>query len=221
MYEIAYFRFPVCLWRKKELQRSPGPPKTNLKIRPKTPKIHFKNAQLSQIYIRGTRKTLISPPSKIKWKSELYNRMFFLSPCAYRAPMVARAVKKILKLHQKNSKNYSKTVSGPQLGCPDELEDNLMRVWKLRSSSTTSEQQRSTTRSHRTSIFNFCVPRRRHPRQVEPYLTVIWKTVQGESGPFLENASHLWSADFLTKFSALPTTYATIGGAFESWARAW
>ena len=35
---------------------------------------------------------------------------------------------------------------------------------------------------------NFCVPRRRHPRQVEPYLTVIWKTVQGESGPFLETA---------------------------------
>ena len=44
---------------------------------------------------------------------------------------------------------------------------------KLRSSSTTSDQQRSTIRSHRTSVFNFCVPRRRHPRQVEPYLTVI------------------------------------------------
>ena len=98
----------------------------------------------------------------------------------------------------KDSTFFSRTVSGPQLGCPDELEDNLMRVWKLRSSSTTSEQQRSTIRSHRTSVFNFCVPRRRHPRQVEPYLTVIWKTVQGESGPFLENASHLWSAYFLS-----------------------
>ena len=66
MHEIAVFRFPVRLWRKKEPQWSPGPPKTELKMHPKAPKIHNKNAQLSQIYIPGTRKTLISPPSKIK-----------------------------------------------------------------------------------------------------------------------------------------------------------
>ena len=64
----------------------------------------------------------------------------------------------------KNSKFFSRTVSGPQLGCPDELWDNLMRVWKLRSSYKTSEQQRSTIGNHRTSIFNFCVPQRRHAR---------------------------------------------------------
>ena len=66
VYEIAVFRFPVCLWRKKELQRSPGPPKTELKMHPKAPKIHYKNAQFSQIYKRGTRKSLISSLSKIK-----------------------------------------------------------------------------------------------------------------------------------------------------------
>ena len=74
--------------------------------------------------------------------------MFFVSPSAYRAPMVARVVQKILKIDQKTTKNYSRTVSGPQLGRPDELWDNLMRVLKLRSSSTTSEQQRSTIGNH-------------------------------------------------------------------------
>ena len=71
MYEIAVFRFPVCLWRKKELQRSPGPPKTELKMHPKAPQIHYKNAQVSHIYTPGTRKSLISSLSKIKWKYEL------------------------------------------------------------------------------------------------------------------------------------------------------
>ena len=91
--------------------------------------------------------------------------MFFLSQYAYRAPMVVRAVKKILKIHQKNSKIYSKTVSGPQLGCPDELGDVRMRVLKLRSSSTTSTQQRSTICSHRPCNLDFCAPRRRHARR--------------------------------------------------------
>ena len=80
--------------------------------------------------------------------------------------------KKYWKLIKKQQ-FFSRTVSGPQLGCPDELWDNLMRVWKLRSSSTTSTQQRSMIRSHRTSILKFCVPRRRHPRQVDPDLTLI------------------------------------------------
>ncbi len=53
IYEIAVFRFPVCLWRKKELQRSPGPPKTELKMHPKTPKIQYQNAQFSQITHTG------------------------------------------------------------------------------------------------------------------------------------------------------------------------
>ena len=99
--------------------------------------------------------------------------MFFVSPYAYRAPTIARVVKKIMKIYQKTTTKFFKTVSGPQLGRPDELEGNRMRGLKLRSSSTTSEQQRSTIGNHSTSILNFCVPRRRHPRQVEPYLTVI------------------------------------------------
>ena len=101
--------------------------------------------------------------------------------------------KKYWKLIKKQRKNYSRTVSGPQLGRPDELWDNLMRVLKLRSSSTTSEQQRSTIGNHWTSIWNFCVPRRRHPRQVEPYLTVIEQKFFHVQWPFLENARHLRS----------------------------
>ena len=66
MYEIAVFRFPVRLWRKKEPQWSPGPPKTELKMHPKAPKLHYKNAQVSHIYTPGTRKSLISSLSKIK-----------------------------------------------------------------------------------------------------------------------------------------------------------
>ena len=90
--------------------------------------------------------------------------MFFISPCAYRAPMVARAVQKILKIYLKTTKKFSRTVSGPQLGRPDELWGNLMRVLKLRSSSTTSTQQRSTICSHRPCILDLCAPRRRHAR---------------------------------------------------------
>ena len=83
--------------------------------------------------------------------------------------------KKLPKMDQKTAKFYSKTVSGPQLGRPDELGGDRMRVLKLRSSYKTSEQQRSTIDNHRTCIWNFCAPRRWHPRQVEPYLTVIWQ----------------------------------------------
>ena len=103
--------------------------------------------------------------------------MFFTSRCAYRAPVVARAVQKILKIDQKTASFFSRTVSGPQLGRPDELWGNLMRVLKLRSSSTTSTQQRSTICSHRPCILDFCAPRRRHARRrARP--TLPWPTLK-------------------------------------------
>ena len=53
---------------------------------------------------------------------------------------------------------------GPDLTTPDESEGDTMRIRKLRSSSTTSEQQLSTSHSHPPSILHFCAPRgRRHP----------------------------------------------------------
>ena len=55
--------------------------------------------------------------------------------------------------------------------------DNLMRVLKLRSSSTTSTQQRSTICSHRPCILDFCAPRRRHARRrARP--TLPWPTLK-------------------------------------------
>ena len=57
------------------------------------------------------------------------------------------------------------TLSDPDLSCPDELGDVRMRVLKLRSSSTTSTQQRSTICSHRPCNLDFCAPRRRHARR--------------------------------------------------------
>ena len=143
--------------------------------------------------------------TKINRKCDVRNRIFSIPgvPMAQKwsfngRPKCPQNRPESAPLTRRRAPNDPKTLRNLVLSTPDELEDNLMRVLKLRSSSTTSEQQRSTIRSHRTSVFNFCVPRRRHPRQVEPYLTVIWKTVQGESGPFLENASHLWSAYFLS-----------------------
>ena len=51
---------------------------------------------------------------------------------------------------------------GPDLTTPDESEGDTMRIRKLRSSSTTSGQQLSTSHNHPPSILHFCAPRRRH-----------------------------------------------------------
>ena len=48
---------------------------------------------------------------------------------------------------------------GPDLTTPDESEGDTMRIRKLRSSSTTSEQQLSTSHNHPPSILHFCAPR--------------------------------------------------------------
>ena len=53
----------------------------------------------------------------------------------------------------------SKTVSDPYLSSPDELEGDNMRVLKLRSSSTTFEQQQSTNHSHQPQFSSFCASR--------------------------------------------------------------
>ena len=53
----------------------------------------------------------------------------------------------------------SKTVSNPYLSSPDELEGDNMRVFKLRSSVTTFEQQQSTNHIHQARISNFSASR--------------------------------------------------------------
>ena len=53
----------------------------------------------------------------------------------------------------------TKTVANPDLTTPDELEDDNMRVLKLRSSSTTFEQKESTNHIHQARILNFCASR--------------------------------------------------------------
>ena len=94
--------------------------------------------------------------------------------------------KKLPKMDQKTAKFYSKTVSGPQLGRPDELGGDRMRVLKLRSSYKTSEQQRSTIGNHRTCIWNFCAPRRR-PVRASNCATSFLRGAAGMIGGWLCN----------------------------------
>ena len=70
-------------------------------------------------------------------------------------------------INPETAKTHPKTVSGPDLSTPGESEGDAMRIRKLRSSSTTSEQQLSTSHSHPPSILHFCAPRGRH-RPVTP-----------------------------------------------------
>ena len=70
---------------------------------------------------------------------------------------------------------------GPDLTTPDESEGDTMRIRKLRSSCTTSEQQLSTSHSHPPSILHFCAPRGRHPATAAP---------EQKRTPVNKNANH-------------------------------
>ena len=55
-----------------------------------------------------------------------------------------------------------KTISGPYLSSPDELESICMRFRKRRSRLTTSQQFQDACTTHLPSILRFCAPPRQH-----------------------------------------------------------
>ena len=74
-------------------------------------------------------------------------------------------------LTRRRPPNCAKTVRGLVLATPDELENDNMRVGKLRSSSTTSEHTQDDQQKHQTSISRFTALRGRGIRrttQIEP-----------------------------------------------------
>ena len=86
--------------------------------------------------------------------------------------------KKLPKMDQKTAKFYSKTVSGPQLGRPDELGDDLMRVLKLRSRLTTSQYIQDASKKHTPSNLWFCTSRWQHSAACQTSLATLKQNKQ-------------------------------------------
>ena len=149
---------PGVIWR------SPQPSKNESKTHPKiTPTCPFALPEHENCRFHRMQKSYIN--------QTIINRIFFASRSANGAPKLNFATPKWAQnppertpLTPCRAPNYPKTLPRLVLSTPDELEGDLMLVWKLRSRSTTSQQQQDTTHSHQSPIFKFFVARLRHVR---------------------------------------------------------